>query len=444
MAALQAAARTAKNTARLTARAAVHGPRITAGALRRFWRALGPGVITGAADDDPSGIATYSVAGAQFGTALLWTALLTWPLMAAVQSMCARIGMVTGKGLMGALEEKFPRPVLASACFALLAANTINIGADLAGMADAAELLTRVNSHVWVVVFAGLIGWATVRMRYAAMANTLKWLALVLFAYVITAFRVGPHWGTVARDTLVPSGLHGRAAWATLVAILGTTISPYLFFWQASQEVEEEKALGRHSLVARRGATPDEIRRRKMDVGIGTFFSNVAMFFIILTTALTLHRAGITRIDTSREVALALEPLAGRFATLLYTVGLVGTGALAIPTLAGSAAYAFAELFGWRQGVDEHFRGAPAFYAVIFLSLAAGVVMDFANINAVHALYWTAVLNGVLAPFLLVGILLAASDRRLMQGQPSSRLGRAVVATTTVAMFAAAIGMFVF
>ncbi|HEU4643241.1 MAG TPA: divalent metal cation transporter [Gemmatimonadaceae bacterium] len=447
MAALDTAARRARNTARLTARAAVESPRRTARTVRRFWGALGPGLITGAADDDPSGIATYSVAGAHFGTAFLWTALITWPLMAAVQTMCARIGMVTGKGLMGALEEKFPRPLLAAACLALFVANTLNLGSDLAAMADAAELLTHVSSHAWVIVFALVIGWATVRLRYAAVANTLKWLALVLFAYVVAAFAIGPHWGSVLRAAVTPVVPRGATAgdgpWATLVAILGTTISPYLFFWQASQEVEEQKALGRHTLVARRGATPEELRWRKVDVGTGTLVSNLVMFFIILTTALTLHAHGVARLETSRDVAEALRPLAGRFATLLYTVGLLGTGALAIPTLAGSAAYAFAEVFGWEQGIDEHFRGAPAFYAVILLSLALGVGMDFANVNAVQALYWTAVLNGLLAPFLLVGILVAASDRRLMHGQPSSRLGRTVVAATTAAMFAAAIGMFV-
>ena len=328
---------------------AVRAPGGAVRSIRRFWRSLGPGVITGAADDDPSGIATYSIAGAQFGTAFLWLALFTWPLMAAVQTMCARIGMVTGKGLMGALQQKFPRRVLAAGCFALFAANTLNIGADLAGMADAAELATNVNSHVWVVLFAVLISWATVRLRYAAVANVLKWLALVLFAYVIDAFVVGPHWSTVLHDTVTPSVPRGNEGWATLVAILGTTISPYLFFWQASQEVEEEKALGRHSLVTRRGASADEIVARKWDVGIGTFFSNAAMFFIILTTALTLHNAGITHVETSRDVAKALEPIAGKFATWLYMIGILGTGLLAIPTLAGSAAYAFAETFGWKQ-----------------------------------------------------------------------------------------------
>ena len=413
-------------------------------AARRFWRALGPGIITGAADDDPSGITTYSLAGAQFGTQLLWTALLTWPLMAAVQTMCARIGMVTGRGLMSALRQKFPRPLLIAACGALFIANTINIGSDLSGMADAAELLTHVSSHIWVVLFGILIAYATVQLRYIMLANTLKWLAIVLFAYVITAFLVGPNWTQVAHDTLVPSMPRERGAWATVVAILGTTISPYLFFWQASQEVEEEKAMGRHTILARRGATPEEIKTRKWDVGLGTFFSNVAMFFIILTTALTLNRAGITNPQTSREVASALRPLAGNLATLLYTVGVLGLGALAIPTLAGSAAYAFAETFGWNEGIDERFGRARAFYRVLLISMLLGVALDFASVNPVRALFWTAILNGLLAPFLLLGILITASDSRLMNGQPSSPLGRFVVALTTLAMFGAAFAMFAF
>lgn len=416
---------------------------MAADGLRRLWRSLGPGIVTGAADDDPSGITTYSVAGAQFGTSLLWTALITWPLMAAVQSMCARIGMVTGEGLTAALRHRFPRPLLMAASLALLLANTINIGADLSGMADAAELLSGVGSHLWVVVFAVAIGWATISLRYAAVARVLKWLALVLFAYVVAAIRIGPDWGAVLRDTFVPTLPNGRDGWAMLVAILGTTISPYLFYWQTSQEVEEEKLGGRESEEARRGATPDELASRRLDIGLGTLFSNLAMYFIILTTALTLNRHGLTQPQSSREVAQALEPLAGRFSALLYTVGLVGTGVLAIPTLAGSAAYALAELFGWREGIDERFRGAPAFYAVIVLSLAAGVVLDFANVNAVKALFWTAVINGVLAPFLLLGILVAASDSTLMRGQPSLRITRVVVAIAMLLMFGAAAAMFV-
>jgi NRAMP (natural resistance-associated macrophage protein)-like metal ion transporter len=406
-------------------------------------KSLGPGVITGAADDDPSGIATYSVAGAQLGTKLLWTALLTWPLMAAVQVMCARIGMVTGQGLAANFKQRFPGWLLRVFIVALLLANTINIAADLAGMADAAEMLTGVTPHLFVVVFAILISWATVRLRYHQIANVLKWLVLVLFAYPITAFVVGADWGLVLRDTLVPSIPRTRGEWSTLVAILGTTISPYLFFWQASEEVEEEKAAGLNTLASRKGAPVNELQLRRMDVGVGTFFSNVVMFFIILTTAVTLNRHGITHIETSRQAAEALRPLAGKFAAALFTVGIVGVGFLAIPTLAGSAAYAFAETLGWRQGLDKKLKQARAFYALILLSTVAGVGLDFVGINPVKALYWTAVINGLLAPFLLVGILIVASDKKLMQGQPSSRLGWTVVAVTTLVMFAAGVAMFV-
>ena len=411
--------------------------------LRRFLSVLGPGLITGAADDDPSGIATYSIAGAQLGTALAWTAFITWPLMAAVQMMCARIGMVSGYGLAHALREKFSRPVVAVAALALLAANIINIGADLAGMADAAQMLTGLNSHVYVVLFGLGISAATVWLRYSQIANTLKWLALFLFAYIISAFMVRPDWFSVMRDVVMPSLPRGKAAWATLVAILGTTISPYLFFWQASQEVEEEKSMGRHKTVDRFGASKSEITNRKLDVGVGTFFSNLVMFFIIVTTALTLHKHGITNIETSRQAAEALRPLAGPGCFFLYTVGIIGVGLLAIPTLSGSAAYALAETFGWEQGLDEKLDRARAFYAVVLLSTAVGIALDFAKVNPVKALYWTAILNGLLAPFLLVGVLLVASDRVIMHNQPSSLLGRATVGVTTVAMFAAGIAMFV-
>ena len=411
--------------------------------LRRIATALGPGVITGAADDDPSGIATYSITGARFGTQFLWTAPVLWPLMAAVQMMCARIGLVTGEGLVGALRQKYPRWLLATAAGALFIANTINVGADLGGMADAAHLLTGVPTFLWVLAFGIGITVATIRLRYASIARTLKWLALILVVYVIAAFDVHPDWRAVLRATVVPSLPRSREAWATLVAILGTTISPYLFFWQASQEVEEEKAAGQLTLRARQGATATQIGDRKIDIGLGTFFSNFAMFFIIVTTASTLHASGQTQLATSADVAAALRPVAGRFAMLLYTVGIVGTGLLAIPTLSGSAAYAIAETLNWRQGIDAKFRQARAFYAVIGVSIAIGVAMDFVGIGPVKALYWTAVINGLLAPFLLVGILVAASDRKLMRGQPSSLLGRVVVGVTTVAMFAAGIAMFV-
>ena len=411
--------------------------------IRALLKSLGPGIITGAADDDPSGIATYSIAGAQLGTKLLWTALLTWPLMAAVQMMCARIGKVTGRGLAGNLKQRFPKWLLLAVVIALLIANTINIAADLAGMADAASMLSGINSRWFVVVFALLISWATIRLEYQQIASVLKWLVLVLVAYPINAFVVGADWGQVLRDSLVPSIPHSRNEWATLVAILGTTISPYLFFWQASEEVEEEKSAGQTTLVSRRGATPEELGLRNIDVGVGAFFSNTVMFFIILTTAITLNRHGIVNIETSRQAAEALRPFAGNFAATLFTLGVVGVGFLAIPTLAGSAAYGFAETLGWRQGLNKKLTGARWFYALILGSTGAGIALDFIGINPVRALYWTAVINGLLAPFLMVAILIVAADKKLMQGQPSSRLGWIVVAIATIAMFAAGIAMFV-
>ena len=411
--------------------------------LHRFFAVLGPGLITGAADDDPSGVATYTVAGAQLGTSLLWTAFITWPLMACVQFMCARIGMVTGRGLAGALRQKIPRWALIIAAVALFGANSINVGSDLSGMADAAEMLTGLNSHWFVLIFGVGIAWWTIQCRYYQIAMVLKWLALCLFTYVIVAFVVRPDWTTVIRDTFIPSWPKNHDAWQNLVAILGTTISPYLFFWQSSQEVEHEKTMGRRMMVQREGATRREIIDRKLDVGTGTFFSNFVMYFIILAAAVTLHAHGVTRIETSKQAAEALKPLAGNVAYFLYTIGLVGVGLLAIPTLTGSAAYAFAETFKWREGLDQRFAGARPFYLVLIVSTAVGIGMDFFNINPVKALFWTAIINGVLAPFLLVGILYVACDRALMNKQPSSILSRVVVGITTAAMFAAAAAMFI-
>jgi len=408
---------------------------------RSLLSSLGPGVIAGAADDDPSGIATYTIVGARYGTSLLWTALLTWPLMAAVQLMCARIGMVTGIGLIDLLRRRFPRPLIVIFAVALLVANTINVGADLSGMADAAELFTGVNSHLFVVVFGVATAWATIRLRYSQIARTLKWLTLVLLAYVVTAFMVGPDWGRVLHDTFVPTLPKGSGYWAALVAIFGTTISPYLFFWQASQEVEEEKAMGRLKQRERVGATASELQARAIDVGAGTLFSNVVMFFIILTASLTLHEHGLSSVQTSGEAAQALKPLAGAFAAGLYAIGVLGVGFLAIPTLTASAAYALSETFGWRQGLDQGWSGAPGFYGVVLLATIGGVAMDFLNLNPVSALFWSAVINGVLAPFLLLAILIVSADRRLMHGQPSGRLLRVSVATAIVVMFGGLAGM---
>ena len=411
--------------------------------LRGFFAKLGPGLIAGAADDDPSGIATYSIAGAQFGTQLLWTAWFTWPLMAFVQMMCARIGMVTGKGLAGALSAKFPKPVMMAVCVSLLAANSINVGADLSGMADAAELLTGISSHIYVVLLGVGISWAVIRYRYHQIANVLKWLAMVLGAYVITGFLIKPDWASVF-GSFTRISVPQNGGLAMIVAIFGTTISPYLFFWQAAQEVEEEKTMGRRMLKSRQGATSKEIEDRIIDVGFGTFFSNLVMFFVILCTALTLNAHGVTTVSTSRDVAEALRPLAGNAAMLLYTFGIIGVGLLAIPTLTGSAAYAFSETFRWRGGLDEKWWQARAFYGVIVLSTAVGIAMDFIGINPVSALFWTAVINGVLAPFLLVGVLLVARDHKIMLGQPSSMMSQIVVGLTILIMFGAAVGVFVF
>ena len=406
------------------------------------WRSLGPGLITGAADDDPSGIATYTIAGARFGTSLLWTALITWPLMATVQMQCARIGMVSGRGITAAFKARFPKPLVFAAITALLLANTINVAADLSGMADAAEMLTNISSHIWVIVFAVSISIATIRLRYYQIAGTLKWLTLALFAYVVSAFVVQPDWSTALRDTFVPQLPKGREGWQMLVAIFGTTISPYLFFWQATQEVEEEKAAGHNTLAERKGASQHQLRIRRFDVGIGTLFSNLVMYFIILTSATTLHQTGQS-IETTAQAAEALRPLAGPLATTLYTLGLVGVGLLSIPTLTGSAAYAYAEFLGWKQGLDRKLRQARAFYAVILASTTTAVFLDFMDVRPVTALYWTAVINGLLAPFLLVGILIVASDSRIMEKQTSPRLARWVLGVTTGIMFLAALMIFV-
>jgi Mn2+/Fe2+ NRAMP family transporter len=410
----------------------------------RFFRTLGPGLITGAADDDPSGIATYSIAGASLGTSLLWTAALTWPLMATVQMTCARIAMVTGQGLGSALRKKLPRAALILVAFSLFAANTINIAADLAGMADAASLLVGLRPFVFVVVFAVGITWATVRLRYEQISRILKWLALALFAYVATAVHVTSDWPRVLKDAVLPQWPRGGAAWSTLVAILGTTISPYLFFWQASLEIEEEKVAGKTRLEDRRGTTPQELARRRLDVGIGTFFSNFVMFFVIVTTTFTLHAYGNTHPKTSSEIARALEPLAGRFAELLYTVGLIGVGLLAIPSLSGSAAYAFAETFGWKQGLDQRLRRAKPFYLVVISSTVLAAMADLAKFGAVPAMYWSAVVNGLLAPVLLAVIYFVATDARLMRGSPVPRVSRVILAAACLFMVLAGIGMFVF
>ena len=410
--------------------------------VARWSKKLGPGLITGAADDDPSGIVTYSIVGAQHGMALLWTAWVSWPLMAAVQMMCARIGLVTGEGLGKVFKRKFPRSVVLAVCCGLFVANTINIAADLSGMAAAGEMVFGVNALILVPLFGAAVGLALVYFQYERIATILKWLVLSLFAYVATAFLIHPNWGEVAKATFLPTLPRGTKVWESIVALLGTTISPYLFFWQASLEVEELEANGQSRLSRRTRATRTRLFDRTIDVGTGGFLSNLIMFFIILTGALTLNERGITDIQTSRQAAEALAPLAGDFAAALYAVAIVAVGLLAIPTLAGSAGYAFSEAFNWPHGLSKKFSEAHAFYGVILLSVALGIGADFLKVNPMQFLFWSAVINGVLAPFLLCGILLIAGDRTIMKTQPSSVLNRTVVGLTTAAMFAAALVMF--
>ena len=382
--------------------------------LVRYFRNLGPGLVTGASDDDPSGITTYSVAGAALGYGMLWTALATFPLMAAVQLICARIGLVTGRGLAGTIRRHYPRPFLYVACLLLLVANVFNIGADLAGMADATHMLTGVPPLVSVPMFGLAVLLATVYLTYARFAQYLKWLTGVLFAYVLAALLAKPDWRQVAVATVVPS-LRGDALYVTtLVAVLGTTISPYLFFWQASQEVEEEKARGRRTLVQRRGANAHELSDARLDVITGMLFSNVVMFFIMLATGATLHPSGRSEIETAREAAEALRPLAGDGAYLLFALGLIGTGFLAVPVLAGSASFAVAEVFGWRAGLDLSPRRGRRFYLVFAGAVATGVVLRLAGTNPIRMLFLSALLNGLLAPPLLLLVMLVSNNRKIM------------------------------
>jgi NRAMP (natural resistance-associated macrophage protein)-like metal ion transporter len=382
--------------------------------LVRYFRVLGPGLVTGASDDDPSGIATYAVAGASFGTSLLWSAGATFPLMLAVQLICARIGLVSGQGLVAAVRGHYPRGFLRFACLLLLTANTFNIAADLAGMGEAIEMLLGLSPRLMIPALGALILVITIYCRYTTIAQYLKWLTAALFAYVLTAFLARPDWKAVLWATFIPSVQWNRDWLMTFVGILGTTISPYLFFWQASHEVEERKAQGLRTLEQRQGVTEHELQDARLDVGIGMLLSNVVMYFIILTTAVTLNRAHVTGIETSRQAAEALRPLAGDGAYLLFTIGIVGTGLLAIPVLMGSASYAVSELFRWRAGLDLRFARAPRFYLIMILALGGGLLLDLLHLNPIRMLFWSAVLNGILAPPLMVLVMLVGNNRDIM------------------------------
>ena len=411
--------------------------------LVRYFKILGPGLVTGAADDDPSGIATYSVAGAALGYGALWMALMTSPLMAAVQLICARIGLVSGRGLAAAIRDHYPRPYLYVACLLLLIANVFNIAADLSGMAGATQMLTGVPPLVSVPVLGMLILLGTVYAAYATFARYLKWLTATLLAYVITAFLVKPDWGAVAHATLIPHLRWDSLYVTTMVAVLGTTISPYLFFWQASHEVEEEKARGRRTVAARRGASAHELTDARLDVTTGMLFSNLVMFFIMLTTGATLHASGRTEIETAREAAEALRPLAGDGAYLLFGVGLIGTGLLAVPVLAASASFAIAEVFGWRSGLDLTPRRGRYFYIVFGGAVVAGMALNFAGTSPIRMLFLSALLNGLLAPPLLLLVMLVGSNPAIMGKRTNGPWLNVLGWLTTALMFFAAIAFFV-
>jgi len=417
--------------------------RKVASRFHRFFSNLGPGLITGAADDDPSGISTYSVTGAAFGYAPLWTALFSFPLMSAVQLMCARLGMVTGRGLAGVVRRRYPRWVLWGACGLLVIANVVNIGADLGGMAQVMELLTGIDALYWTPIFAILITSMLFWSSYRMIARIFKWLTLVLFSYVISAFMSKPDWFAVLRSTFIPHVEWSSGYIATLVGLFGTTISPYLFFWQAAQEVEEEKSRGRHSLDQRQGATVVELKKSKADVLTGMFFSNVVMYFIILTTAATLHANGHTHIGTAKEAAEALRPMAGPAAYWLFALGLIGAGMLGIPVLAGSCAYALVEAADHHGSLEDRPRGARGFYTVIGIAMGLGMIMNYAGLNAVSTLFWAAVVNGVLAPPLIVLVVLLTSDARVMGIHVNSRALRWLGWICAGVMTAAAIALFV-
>jgi NRAMP (natural resistance-associated macrophage protein)-like metal ion transporter len=409
--------------------------------VKRFLRLLGPGLITGASDDDPSGIGTYVTAGATLGYATLWTAIVTLPLMAVVQFTCAKIGLVTGKGLAGVLKQYYSKWLLYPAILGLVVANTINAGTDIGAIAAAINLLIPVPILLLVVPVAVAIVLMQVYCSYRRIEGIFKWLTITLFAYVGAAFLARPNWREVLRYTFIPHFSLNSNFLTTIVAILGTTISPYLFFWQSDQEVEEEIQLGRKSVRTRRGATDEELRNAKLDTIAGMIFCNIIFYFVILSAAATLHVAGKTEIQSAADAAQALTPLVGRAATVLFALGLIGAGFLAVPVLTGCSAYAVAESFGWRYGLDRKPRQARQFYAIIAVSTIIGMLINFLGINPIKALFWTAVINGLIAPPLLAIIMMVANNHKIMHKWVNGRAANIIGWIATGVMFAAAIGM---
>ena len=411
----------------------------------RFLRILGPGITVGASDDDPSGIGTYAVAGATFGYSTLWTALITVPMMTAVQYVAAKIGLATGQGLSDNLRKHYPRWIGYTVAGALVTANTINAGADIGAIGAAINLLAPKIPIPALIVPVGLALLALqIWGSYRLIADIFKWLTLTLFAYVAATFFVHPHWPDVLRGTFLPKISLKADYLTTLVALLGTTISPYMLFWQARQEVEEDIALGRTRLWQRRGTTLRERFYALIDIGVGMIFSNVVAYFIILTTAATLFVSGNHHIATAADAAKALAPMAGKGAEWLLAAGMIGAGALAVPILTASSAYALAGALGWRLGLGERPGRAPQFYGIIVASTLVGIEINFLGIGPVDALFWTAVINGFLAPIVLTVLMLIGGNRKIMKDCVNGPLVSVLGWGTTALMTLAAVALIVF
>lgn len=403
---------------------------------------LGPGLITGASDDDPSGIATYSQAGAQFGYGIGWMMLFSWPLMCAIQEISARIGRVTGYGIAGNLKRHYSRPLLLGTVILLFVANTINLGADLGAMAAALKLVIGGPQLLYVAMFGAISILLEVFVRYSRYVSVLKWLTLALFAYVGVAFVVRIPWATVGYSLIVPHVQFTPVYLTMVVAILGTTISPYLFFWQAEEEVEEVKERdGAKPLERAPREAEGEFKRIRWDTYVGMALSNAVALFIIVTCAATLHAHGITDIQTSAQAAQALRPIAGEAAFVVFALGIVGTGLLAVPVLAGSAAYAVGEAFGWHVGLSRILRRAKAFYLVIFLATVAGAVLNFTPVDPIRALFWTAVINGVVAVPVMATMMLMTTKKAVMGEFTLPPVLKFVGWVATIIMGLAVIGM---
>lgn len=407
---------------------------------RDYWYLLGPGLTTGASDDDPSGIATYSQTGAQYGFGLLWLSAFTFPLMAVVQEMCARIGLVTGRGLAGNIRAHFGKKILYISTLFLFAANTFNIGADIGAMASATQLLRpHLDFSLLVIGFTIFILLLQIFTPYVRYARYLKWLALVLFAYILSAVLAHPDWHTVLQHSLVPHLAWSKTEMLLICAILGTTITPYLFFWQTSQEIEEEIAAGQTTIASRSGSTPPEIKKMRIDVWSGMFLSNVVMFFIIAACASVLFKHGIMTISTAAQAAQALKPFAGNAAYWLFAIGILGMALLAIPVMAGSSAYAISESMGKHQGLNNKLKQGYAFYGSIIFSMFIGLGLNFIGLNPIKALIYSAVLNGVVAPIIIVQIVLIASNKHLMGEWASKKLATGIGWLTVLLMAASGI-----